>query len=310
MPREPQINYATEYPETFWEEIYVEYKFAKPPYVERKWTPRQRDWVAECLFNEQMCLRNEDMEEGIKWNKRINDAIYGTWPDFEHMDKKPEPIIGLETGNMDRKYGGVISYKEDRHGNHIDQNGNIISTRESRAKEDVPQWKKFELGRLEIVDNVVIPGPNALEKDHKQYGENIKLTKRYKLEKDAPMPQDKIMPNDPNHTPLEKALNWASEIHHGEAHQARWGQVARALGSNDHAHIPMPYREVCKHWENFGRNPRWTMAKEAYEAMGIDGATTAPVATALPLEDQLKAAIAAEDWGLVATIAKQLELAG
>ena len=309
MPREPQINYTTEYPETFWEQVYVEHKFTKKPYVERRWTTRQRDWVAECLFNEQICLRNEDMEEGIEWNFKINQAIYGNWPNFEEMDRKPEPIVGLITeGQMDRKYGGVLSYREDKDGNHIDQNGNIVSTRESRAKEDVPQWRKFELGRLEILDNVVIPGPNANEKDIKQYGDNIKLTKRHKLEKkDAPM-QNKIMPNDPNHTPLEKALNWASEIHHGEGHQARWGQIARALGSNDHAHIPMPYREVCKHWENFGRNPRWTMAKEAYEAMGIDGATTA--ATALPLEDQLKAAIAAEDWGLVATIAKQLELAG
>ena len=278
MPREPQINYATEYPETFWEEIYVEYKFTKPPYVEKKWTPRQRDWVAECQFNEQMALRNEEMDEGIKWNKHINNAIYGTWPDFEHMDKKPEPIIGLETGNMDRKYGGVISWREDKDGNHIDQNGNIISTRESRAKEDVPQWKKFELGRLEIVDRVVVPGPNALEKDIAQYGENVKLTGRYKVEqrqkdaqKKAGTPvQDKIMPNDPNHTPLEKALNWAAESHHGEDHQVRWGRVAAALGSGDKHFNPMSYEVLLRQWERFARNPRWTMAKEAFEAAGLD----------------------------------------
>ena len=270
MPREPQINYATEYPETFWEEIYVEYKFKKPPYVEKKWTPRQRDWVAECLFNEQMALRNEEMDEGIKWNKHINNAIYGIWPDFEHMDKKPEPIIGLETGNMDRKYGGVISYREDKDGNHIDQNGNIISTRASRAKEDVPQWKKFELGRLEIVDNVVVPGPNANEKDIKQYGENIKLTKRHKLEKQEPVQRTKIMPNDPAYTPLEKALNWASETKHGPEHQVRWSRIAAALGSGDTRYNPMSYEVLCRHGEGFNWNPRWSMAKEAYEQAGLD----------------------------------------
>ena len=95
-----------------------------------------------------------------------------------------QEIVGLETkGKMDEKYGGVISYKTMANGDHVDQNGNVISTIESRAKEDVPQWKKFELGRLEIVDNHVIPGPNALQKDIDQYGENVEKTGRKKKEK-------------------------------------------------------------------------------------------------------------------------------
>ena len=57
-------------------------------------------------------------------------------------------------------------------GDHVATDGTVVSTAESRAKEDVPQWRKFELGRLEDFDGVIIPGPNALPKDEEQYGKN------------------------------------------------------------------------------------------------------------------------------------------
>ena len=178
------------------------------------------------------------------------------------IPKKPErpEIIGLETeGKLDSKFGGVATYRVAANGDHIANDGTILSTAESRAKEDVPQWRKFELGRLEILDNVVIPGPKALPKDIEQYGENVKLTKRHKVEKPT-----KIMPDDPNHTPVEKALNWAAETKHGAAHQDRWNRVAAALGA-DNGHSPMPVSEVVEMWNKFRRNARWTMALDAVE---------------------------------------------
>ena len=173
---------------------------------------------------------------------------------------RPE-IIGLETGGgMDPSFGGVISYKSMPNGDHVATDGTVISTRESRAKEDVPQWRKFELGRLEILDNVVIPGPGALPKDIEQYGENVKLTKAHKTRK--PEPPTKIMPDDPNHTPVEKALNWASETHHGPAHQDRWNRAAAALGA-DNGCSPMTLAEATEQWERHGKNRRWTMVLNA-----------------------------------------------
>ena len=178
------------------------------------------------------------------------------------IPKKPErpEIIGLETeGKLDSKFGGVATYRVAANGDHIANDGTILSTAESRAKEDVPQWRKFELGRLEILDNVVIPGPKALPKDIEQYGENVKLTKRHKVEKPT-----KIMPDDPNHTPLEKALNWAAETHHGPAHQGRWNRIAATLGA-DNGHAPMTLAAVAEMWRRFNQNPRWTMALDAVE---------------------------------------------
>ena len=186
----------------------------------------------------------------------------GPWEagDEPAWSARPREIIGLETeGSLDSKFGGVVTYRTAANGDHIANDGTIISTAESRAKEDVPQWRKFELGRLEIVDNVVIPGPAALPKDEEQYGENVKLTGRHKVE---PTPHKKIMPDDPNHTPLEKAVNWASETHHGPAHQDRWNRVAAALGE-DNGHSPMTLIEVTEQWNRFNRNPRWTVALEA-----------------------------------------------
>ena len=183
------------------------------------------------------------------------------WDEGEEPAWSARPkIIGLETeGSLDSKFGGVVTYRTAANGDHIANDGTVISTKESRAKEDVPQWRKFELGRLEIVDNVVIPGPAALDKDIDQYGGNVKLTGRKSLEKDLPT---KIMPGDTNHTPLEKALNWAGEKHHGPAHQDRWNRVAAALGA-DNGYTPMTHAEVTEQWERFNRNPRWTMALEA-----------------------------------------------
>ena len=191
---------------------------------------------------------------------------------------EPPHIIGLETkGNMDSKFGGVVSYRTASNGDHVATDGTVISTAESRANEDVPQWRKFELGRLEIVDNVVIPGPNALPKDEEQYGENVKLTNRHKVEQNqqgsGPDPE-RIMPDDPNFTSLEKALSWAKETHHGPQHQARWSKVAAALGA-DNGYPPMPLAEAEGLWERFNRNKRWTVAVNAIEKMEGDDVVAA-----------------------------------
>ena len=205
------------------------------------------------IGEDELSKRLDERDEVIDLVMASDDYVY----------EPPTEIIGLETeGKMDSKYGGVISYKTMPNGDHIDQFGDVISTRESRAKEDIPQWKKFEIGRLEIVDNVVIPGPNALDKDHEQYGENYKLTKRYEVEqrKKANL---KISPKDPNYTPLQKALNWAGESQHGPKHQEKWNRVAAALGANN-GYDPMTPEEVEQYWHQHGRNARWTMAMEAF----------------------------------------------
>ena len=183
---------------------------------------------------------------------------------------KPAKIIGLETeGSLDPKFGGVVSYKTRPNGDHVATDGTVISTKESRATEDIPQWRKFEIGRLEILDNVVIPGPRALPKDARQYGENIKLTKRHKIEASQPT---KIMPNDPDFTAVEKALNWAAETRHGPEHQVRWNRVAAALGE-DNGFEPLTLDEVNELWNRFNRNPRWTMARDALnELEGVEQA--------------------------------------
>ena len=191
-------------------------------------------------------------------------------------------IIGLETeGSLDPKFGGVATYRVAANGDHIANDGTVLSTAASRAKEDVPQWKKFELGRLEIVDNAVIPGPNALPKDIEQYGKNVALTKIHKtrppevvakLSGKQHKPESvygaavKIMPDDSNFSPLEKAVNWASEQHHGPVHQCRWNRVAAAFGASN-GHRPMTVVEVVEMWNKFNRNPRWTMALDAIEAL-------------------------------------------
>ena len=72
----------------------------------------------------------------------------------------------------------------------------------------------------------------------------------------------KIMPDDPNYTPLEKALNWASETHHGPKHQERWNQVAAALGA-DNGYDPMSEKEIRRTWYQFNKNARWTVAMNA-----------------------------------------------
>ena len=193
------------------------------------------------------------------------------------IPERPDEVFGLQTkGNLDPKFGGQVSYRTAANGDHIATDGTVISTAESRAQEDVPQWRKFELGRLEIVDNVVIPGPNALEKDQRQYGENVKLTNRYKVQQrqsDAthfPMGDpDRIMPDDPNFTALEKALSWAKETRHGPQHQARWSKVAAALGA-DNGYPPMSLHEAEGLWERFNRNKRWSMAVNAIEEMEGD----------------------------------------
>ena len=189
-----------------------------------------------------------DYEKPGPWDK-------GEEPAWSSKPKDPE-----YTGYMDKKYGGILSYTENKEtGDRFDTNGNLISTRESRAKEDVPNWRKFELGRLEDVDGQWVPGPNALPKDIEQYGENIAKTGRAKTVKPT-----KIMPGDTNHTPLEKALNWASESHHGKAHQNRWNRVAATMGENN-GYDTYTFDEVKAIWKQFGKNPRWTVAADWFD---------------------------------------------
>ena len=303
----------------------------------------------------------------------------GEEPPWSAKIKDPE-----YTGYMDPKYGGVLSYTENREtGDRFDTSGNLISTRESRAKEDIPNWQKFEVGRLEDVDGHWVPGPNALQKDIDQYGHNVaktgraekevvsnerpdpgnyitvgdierhnsdnyavevhiasyptgfdelvgrcyiaddshvsmrvqeaegrpdqvtvtkagkltfKLPSGYGVQKKAmvklmfyfrknnammkksldwwcwkKMPEStslegerptemKIMPDHPDFTPLEKALNWAGETHHGPEHQDRWRQISVSLGADIEGVEPMPLVDVVMWWKKFNKNPRWSMA--------------------------------------------------
>ena len=225
-----------------------------PEYVRVVWEQPDIAGPGEWIYDPDVPW--DDPGEEPAWSSRPMDPDH----DPNAASARPE-IIGLETeGSLDPKFGGVVSYRTAPNGDHVATDGTVISTAESRAKEDVPQWRKFELGRLEIVDNVVIPGPGALPQDIEQYGENVKLTKRHKPVQMAPV--KKIMPDDPNHTPLEKALNWAAETHHGPAHQDRWNRVAAALGA-DNGYSPMTLEEVTEQWVRFNRNARWTMAQNA-----------------------------------------------
>ena len=201
----------------------------------------------------------------------------GKEPAWSSRPKEPDHDPNEDySGNMHAKYGGVISYRTAANGDHIASDGTVISTAESRAKQDVPEWRKFELGRVEFVDGHMIPGPNALPKDEEQYGENRKLTNIHKTRPQPKANPDRIMPDDPNFSPLEKALSWAKETRHGPQHQARWRCVAAALGATqaqliaadgDGTATPMTLEGAVGWWNNFGQNPRWTMAVDAIKAV-------------------------------------------
>ena len=79
------------------------------------------------------------------------------------------------------------------------------------------------------------------------------------------MTPTKIMPGDQAHTPLEKAQNWASETHHGKAHQNRWNRVAATMGA-DNGCDPYTFDEVKKIWQQFGKNARWTVAVDWFDS--------------------------------------------
>ena len=100
-------------------------------------------------------------------------------PDYTTYEM-PVPAKPLVEGRMDPKFGGVATYRTAANGDHIANDGTILSTAESRAKEDVPDWRKFELGRLEDVDGVIVPGPNALPADEARFGMNRKHTNLHK----------------------------------------------------------------------------------------------------------------------------------
>ena len=112
-------------------------------------------------------------------------------PDYTTYEM-PVPAKPLVEGRMDPKFGGVATYRTAANGDHIANDGTILSTAESRAKEDVPDWRKFELGRLEDVDGVIVPGPNALPKDEERFGMNRKHTNLHKTRPNhqAPMAAD------------------------------------------------------------------------------------------------------------------------
>ena len=225
-----------------------------------------------------------------EWLEEMHMKPNGFEGDFEgfmrwHEMSPPRPkIIGLETeGSLHSKFGGVVTYRTAANGDHIANDGTILSTRESRAKEDVPQWKKFELGRLDIVDNVVIPGPNALPRDEEQYGENRKLTKRYEVAQRAKLaaaPRG-IAPADEEYSPLEKVISWARETQHGLNHQVKWCRVALAMGHEWRGDFltgmepawqgaetqgGMTYKGCLEFYELHNRNARWTLAREWFEA--------------------------------------------
>ena len=204
-------------------------------------------------------------------------------PDYTDYEVRVPPMPALreldESGGMHSKFGGVITYRTAANGDHIANDGTVISTAESRAKEDVPDWKKFELGRLEDVDGIILPGPNALPQDEARFGQNRLHSKRFQnqaQESAPPQPNpDRILPDDPQFTPMQKALSWAKETQHGQRHQQRWGRVAAALGA-DNGRDPMTFEEAEGLWERFGRNARWTMAINAIEHEEALTSTPAP----------------------------------
>ena len=109
-------------------------------------------------------------------------------PDYitYEMTVPPGPVGLPESGGMHSKYGGTITYRTAANGDYIANDGTVISTAESRAKGDVPDWRKFELGRLEEVDGIILPGPNALPQDEERYGGNRQFSKRHKAGQSQP----------------------------------------------------------------------------------------------------------------------------
>ena len=346
------------------------------------------------------------------WDKYIDSAK----DEAEKISRIDERNKWLDENAQVYGPGHVVSYRETKSGDHIRSDGTLLSTAEERAAQDIPQFKKFEIGRLDDFDGHIIPGPNALDKDWKQYGDNIAKTgamktrphlvkeakerghikeqktmtqtktsgtgdlisvddlrikngkiicpvhirnyppdmdgligrlwtaadthvsmsalealncgntytetiqyadmiefvfpEGYEIEKkkqakmtfyfrdskrqmaksdewsctkdipqtmnaeDPPMQKgimgfepvrtttNKIMPDDPEYTPAEKAVNWAAETHHGPAHCERWNRVAAALGV-DNGYVSMSEEEIEKWWKHHNRNKRWAMAMEA-----------------------------------------------
>ena len=166
-------------------------------------------------------------------------------------------------------------YKEDR-----DRGINIVSTKKQREEwHNEAVWLRLENGRLNDMNGFNIPGPNANDKDWKEYGQNVVPSKAYKtrphlleeakkrgfVEEDESTSKEevqriKIMPDDPNFTPLEKALNWAGEAKHGPEHQDRWRQISVSLGAPIKGVEAMPLVDVVMWWKKFNKNPRWSMA--------------------------------------------------
>ena len=148
-------------------------------------------------------------------------------PDYMTYER-PVPAKPLVEGRMDSKFGGVATYRTAANGDHIANDGTILSTAESRAKEDVPDWRKFELGRLEEVDGVIVPGPNALPADEARFGMNRKHTG---LHKTRPNHQAASMAADPKIVDTVRGY-WQANLtkpNKGE----NWRRVLIAFGAEE-----------------------------------------------------------------------------
>ena len=201
------------------------------------------------------------------------------------------------------KEGNYYRYKEDR-----DKKINIVSTAKQREEwHNEAVWKRLENGRLNDLNGYTIPGPNANDKDWKEYGANVEKSgagktrphlveeaKRRGLIESKEVKPAKIMPDDPRFTAAEKAANWASEAQHGQGHVSRWNRVAAALGV-DNGFNPMSAEEIEKWWHHHNKNKRWTVALEAVNS--IEAVEEEAAA------DPLIQAIEEEDWPEVARLA-------
>ena len=185
-----------------------------PEHVKVVWHQPDNADVGDWIYSEKPFPEYEDTVAGPPTGTEPVEPAWSAVPETEPLDD----------GNMHSKFGGVISYKERPNGDHVASDGTVISTRESRAKEDIPQWKKFEVGRLEEVDGQIIPGPNALPKDEEQYGENVKLTNIHKTRKveATHAEQDSL---------VDKMRVYAQEVRpNSPNHQTRWQRALIALG--------------------------------------------------------------------------------
>ena len=221
-----------------------------PEHVKVVWHQPDNADMGDWIYSEKPFPAYEDTVAGPPTGTEPVEPAWSAVP-----EQKP-----LDDGNMHSKFGGVISYKERPNGDHVASDGTVISTRESRAKEDIPQWKKFEVGRLEEVDGQIIPGPNAQLRDVKQYGANVKLTNVHKTRKveATHAEQDSL---------VDRMRAYAQEVRpNSPNHQTRWQRALIALGDvGPKGMTPMTLAEAKvlrdRGWK------RWIPVVDAMEAL-------------------------------------------